>query len=206
VNGGEFSTYGACTGDAQPSPEAGHCADNSDNDCNGLTDCKDPACAQDPVCQPHPDMSMPHPDMSMMPADMAMGCVFPDINNRCPGGTFFDLFRFGCCPCTVNDCGQPSCCVAQVCANAQQCMGCLGGKAMLDPACMGKVDSDCDDFPEDCDQLCCPCKPAGKCMPCPQGQIECNGQCVNAVSDPNHCGACDVICNNGQNCVSANCQ
>src|SRR5579871_4406938 len=198
ANGGEFSSYGACTGSTLPSAEAGHCTDNIDNDCNGLTDCADPACAKDPACAPKPDMSMP-------PADMANGCTFLNSDGRCPAGTYFSLFPFGCCPCTAQTCNQPVCCVAQVCANAQQCGMCLGGKAMLEPACMGHVDSDCDDFPEDCDQLCCPCKPANVCQPCPQGQVPCNGICVDATSDPNHCGACDGVCNQGQQCINANC-
>jgi hypothetical protein len=42
----------ACTGEVTPGPEAGNCHDGIDNDCNGLTDCADPACATDPGCQP----------------------------------------------------------------------------------------------------------------------------------------------------------
>jgi hypothetical protein len=49
---GEFLEYGACEGETLPSSEAGHCADGVDNDCNGLTDCQDPACASDPACTP----------------------------------------------------------------------------------------------------------------------------------------------------------
>src|ERR1700722_12455505 len=52
---GEFFGFGACTGAALPGAEAGHCSDGIDNDCNGLTDCKDPACATDPACLPAPD-------------------------------------------------------------------------------------------------------------------------------------------------------
>ena len=36
--------YGACTGEVLPGSEAGNCNDGIDNDCNGLTDCKDPVC------------------------------------------------------------------------------------------------------------------------------------------------------------------
>jgi hypothetical protein len=164
-----------------------------DDDCNGLTDCADPACAA------KPDMSMPPP------ADMAMACVFFNTDGRCPQGTYFDLFHFGCCPCTAQTCDHPECCAAQVCANAQQCGMCEGGKPMLDPSCNGGVDNDCDDFPEDCDQLCCPCKPKGQCQPCPQGQIPCNGVCVDGAGDPTHCGACDNACNQGQKCINGAC-
>ena len=202
--GGEFgATWGPCGGATLPGSEAGMCADGVDNDCNGQTDCADGQCEKDPGCANKPDMSMPPVDMAMPP-----GCTLPDQNGRCPMGTYFgiSLNGFGCCPCTAQTCDQPSCCATQQCAGAQQCGMCMG--AMLDPACQGKVDSDCDDFPEDCDQLCCPCKPPGQCMQCPQGQIDCSQVglgCVDGVSDPNHCGACDIQCAQGQNCVSGSC-
>jgi hypothetical protein len=41
-----------CTGEVVPSGEAGHCNDGVDNDCNGKTDCDDPACAADIACKP----------------------------------------------------------------------------------------------------------------------------------------------------------
>lgn len=41
-----------CSGEVLPGPEAGHCADGLDNDCDGLVDCKDPDCAKDPHCIP----------------------------------------------------------------------------------------------------------------------------------------------------------
>jgi hypothetical protein len=200
--GGEFGgTWGPCTGSGLPGSEKGQCQDGIDNDCNGQKDCADGQCETDPVCQ-MPDMSMSMPDMAMQ------GCSLPDINGRCPAGTFFgfNLNGFGCCPCTAQNCDQPACCVTQACANAQQCGMCMG--AQLDPACMGRVDTDCDDFPEDCDQLCCPCKPQGQCMQCAQGQIDCSQVglgCIDGTSDPNHCGACDITCNQGQNCVSGSC-
>ena len=42
----------ACTGEALPGSEVGHCADGVDNDCNGLTDCQEIVCLFDPHCQP----------------------------------------------------------------------------------------------------------------------------------------------------------
>ena len=45
------SAWGPCQNEALPGVEAGHCADMIDNDCNGLVDCQDPACAMDPNCQ-----------------------------------------------------------------------------------------------------------------------------------------------------------
>jgi hypothetical protein len=43
-------SWGPCNGEALPGSEGGHCADGIDNDCNGLVDCKDPACATAPSC------------------------------------------------------------------------------------------------------------------------------------------------------------
>jgi hypothetical protein len=47
ANGG---AWGPCNGEVLPTPEAGHCADGIDNDCNGQTDCADSACTMDPSC------------------------------------------------------------------------------------------------------------------------------------------------------------
>src|SRR5262249_54257610 len=117
------------------------------------------------------------------------------------------LIDWGCCLlCDASSCGQhPACCGADVCKNSAACSTMCSGNTTLDPACHGRVDLDCDDFPEDCDQLCCPCKPAGSCMACPQGQIPCGGTCVDATSDDNHCGSCDNPCLLGTHCVSASC-
>jgi len=42
--------WGPCTGEVVPSPENSQCADNKDNDCNGLVDCLDPLCSAAPGC------------------------------------------------------------------------------------------------------------------------------------------------------------
>ncbi len=47
------------------------CGNGVDDNCNGLTDCQDPACFFDPSCQPNPDFPLP-PDMAT--ADMSGGC------------------------------------------------------------------------------------------------------------------------------------
>ena len=43
-------SWGPCAGEVTPAAEGGHCNDGVDNDCNGLTDCKDPACVTAPNC------------------------------------------------------------------------------------------------------------------------------------------------------------
>jgi hypothetical protein len=45
---GQWTT--TCVGAVTPGSEAGHCHDGIDEDCNGLTDCQDPACNGDPAC------------------------------------------------------------------------------------------------------------------------------------------------------------
>ncbi len=37
----------------------------------------------------------------------------------------------------------------------------------------------------------------GICNSCPQNQIQCDGQCVDILNDPNHCGGCKNICESG---------
>jgi hypothetical protein len=203
---GEFGTVGACSGDKLPGSEAGHCSDGIDNDCNGATDCADSACAMAPACQG--PMLPPLPDG---------GCLPPDSSARCPAGAYYDDSTDPpcCLPCTAAQCAtNGECCLASVCKGTSGCTMCVNagpnGTPQLDPACKGRVDSDCDDYPEDCDELCCPCRPAAMCKVCPQGQVECddgtgNLKCVDVTSDPNRCGACDTTCDPGQKCVSAVC-
>ncbi len=45
---GEFGSYGECTGATTPVTE--NCHDGIDNNCDGRTDCMDPACSTDPSC------------------------------------------------------------------------------------------------------------------------------------------------------------
>jgi hypothetical protein len=188
---GEFIAFGPCVGAVVPSPEAIHCTDGIDNDCNGLTDCNDPACFNDPACLPA----------------RANGCApnLPaDSDGRCRAGYYSD--GNGCCAhCTAMDCNFPECCLIAACTQAPHCGMCVGGRPALDPACHGRVDADCDDFPEDCDQLCCPCRPVGACTACPPGQVDCGGGCVDVTSDPARCGSCDRPCAPGQQCTSARC-
>jgi hypothetical protein len=128
-------------------------------------------------------------------------CTLP-VNGRCPNGDYFDKGQHLCCPCDATTCNRPACCAQPACGGDPACVMC--NNATLDPACGGTVDTDCDDFPEDCDQLCCPCKP-GVCTACPMGQIPCGGVCVNAYNDPTHCGACDHQCNGSQTCQHGVC-
>jgi hypothetical protein len=62
-----------------------------------------------------------------------------------------------CCPCTAKDCSESTanCCGEAVCAGNAGCGGLTCRP--LPASCNGKVNADCDDFPEDCDEPCCEC-------------------------------------------------
>lgn len=40
---------------------------------------------------------------------------------------------------------------------------------------------------------------------CAQGTMDCSGACVDALSDPNHCGACSQVCGAGEYCDGGSC-
>jgi hypothetical protein len=98
--------------------------------------------------------------------DAARASAFPDARSgcvevagsgelaMCPGG----MVATGslCCPCSAGDCGNAVCCDSDVCAGAPACAGVTCGP--LPASCGGMVNADCDDFPEDCDEPCCPCR------------------------------------------------
>ncbi|MCU1280696.1 MAG: Tryptophan synthase alpha chain [bacterium] len=147
--GGHWPT--ACAGEVLPATEA--CTDALDHDCNHLPGCLDVfACATNPACQQQCKVD-----------GSRMGCVCPEGTGdtaTCPAG-FVGITSGGipgtvqCCPCTANDCANAVCCAETVCKNDPRCGG-LSCRP-LPPSCGGKVNLDCDDFPEDCDEPCCPC-------------------------------------------------
>jgi hypothetical protein len=147
--GGHWPT--TCPGEVLPSPET--CTDALDHNCNFLPGCLDAfSCATNPACQ------------SQCKVDGSRtGCVCPVGDGdtaTCPAGDV-GITSGGipgtvqCCPCTANDCGNAVCCGEAVCANDPRC-GDVSCKP-LPSSCGGKVNFDCDDFPEDCDEPCCPC-------------------------------------------------
>lgn len=42
--------------------------------------------------------------------------------------------------------------------------------------------------------------------PCPQGQVACEGVCVDFSTDPAHCGGCGQACDDGFSCVAGTCR
>ena len=131
---------------------AENCCGALDANCNGAPGCFDFACllpAPAACCQ------------SQCTSPLDTGCVCPKGSGdtqTCPDGDHV-VHKGGfpgsdeCCPC--NDCNDINCCGNAVCAGSSTCSG-LTCKP-LPPSCNGRVDTDCDDFPEDCDEPCCKC-------------------------------------------------
>jgi hypothetical protein len=156
--GGMWST--GCPGEQLPQMEV--CSDFLDHNCNGLPGCFDFFnCLNDPACMPPP----------CMPAN---GCTCPMGSGDaavCTDGDYGDPNTGLCCPCSASTCDQLGCCGEPECAGQPQCAPLTCGP--LDPSCNGMVNADCDfedlassdasNPPEDCDQVCCKCKP----MDCP---------------------------------------
>lgn len=147
--GGAWET--TCTGEVDPTAEI--CSDPLDHNCNHAPGCLDLfSCIADPACG------------EKCKAPLDSGCVCPDGSGdtaTCPkgmhgvsGGTI-GAPTIECCPCKASDCGDANCCGESVCAGNSKC-GSVTCKP-LPPSCGGKVNTDCDDFPEDCDEPCCEC-------------------------------------------------
>jgi hypothetical protein len=138
-----------CTGEVTPQPE--NCCDALDHNCNGLPGCFDFfSCITAACCQVGCDMATLDP-----------GCVCPNgtgDTGLCPAGDHLvtqggNLLHQECCPCT--DCTDINCCGNAVCNGSPNCAG-LNCQP-LPASCNGQVSTDCDDFPEDCDEPCCQC-------------------------------------------------
>jgi len=152
VNGAWPTT---CPGEVTPQTEV--CSDFLDHNCNGFPGCFDfLVCFTDPACQP----------VCNPPA----GCTCPmgvGDNAVCPNGDYGDPYSGACCPCTTGTCDQIGCCGEAVCAGSPVCSGLTC--APLPASCGGMVNQDCDwedlstsdaqNPPEDCDMVCCKCRP-----------------------------------------------
>jgi len=149
--GGQWPS--TCTG--QVTPTAEDCTDAKDHDCNHLPGCLDLfACILSPACMS--TCTTPDP-MCVCPMGSGDTATCPgNMHGITVGATLTNPGMTECCPCTASDCGDPACCDKAVCAGNAKCAGLTC--APLPSSCNGRVNADCDDFPEDCDEPCCPCR------------------------------------------------
>ena len=162
-SGGQWPT--TCPGEVLPTNEV--CLDTMDHNCNGFRGCDDLfSCVTDPGCWG--ECTQPDP-----------GCVCPKGTSdaaQCPDGYFGTTNGGGpgtgmpshveCCPCSASTCNYRGCCGEPACAGSSVCDGLTCSTPPS--SCGGMVDFDCDfeDYPtpdgnpsEDCDQICCKCRP-----------------------------------------------
>lgn len=97
------------------------------------------------------------------------------------------------------ECGADESCVASECTTSEPDAGCVPdceGRECGDDACGGSC-GDCsgDTF----------CAAGGQCL-CPDESTRCGESCVDLRSDEAHCGACDMPCADGIDCVAGECQ
>lgn len=180
----QFDTATCTTEAARACGEAGGavecaCGDGNDNDGNGLTDCDDPACAQDPACAP---------------------C--PTGQTRCNGtcvDTQTDNANCGSCG---NACTSGETCQAGVCTGGP---GCGSGQTECNGVC---TDTQTDPANcGSCANACAPGQSCtgGACTGCETGKTDCNGTCVDLNGDEANCGACGTACGAGQTCENGSC-
>jgi len=200
-----FLCGGGDCNDANPQVFPGNpenCTDGTDNDCNGVADCSDPACKMVPNC----------------------GCVPSPSGENCSNGTdddcdgVVDCFDANCqgtpsCGCLPNeaaacDNGFDDDCDGQIDCNDLDCVGtkiCTCQTAI--EFCDNKADDDCDLLVDCADPDCngkfpCVCAPPGKPEVCTGGQDEDCDKLIDCA-DPSclvspACQNCSAeICNDG---------
>lgn len=144
-----------CVGEVLPTPNE-NCCDPLDHNCNGLPGCFDfLSCFTNSCCS-----------AMCAPANVTAGCACPTGTGdsaTCPLGDHLvsingSLLQQQCCPCTAADCSDLNCCGYDVCSASASCAGanCMPASS-LPASCNGQVSTDCDDWPEDCDEPCCLC-------------------------------------------------
>ncbi len=150
-----------CPGEVLPSPTE-NCCDAYDHNCNGLPGCFDfLSCFTNSCCSLTCTSS----------SAVSPGCSCPTGSGdegTCPMGDHLvgipNTLQQQCCPCTANDCDDINCCPYDVCSTTSSCSGIMCMSTTSLPAsCNGQVSTDCDDWPEDCDEPCC------LCASCPEG-------------------------------------
>jgi hypothetical protein len=195
------------------------CTDGTDNDCNGVADCNDPACADAPRC----------------------GCTASPSGESCKNGVDDDCD--GAVDCNDADCaGSPACgCLpseAALCGNGvdDDCDGtidCADADCASSPACVcatakedcrNGIDDDCDLLVDCADPDCvqsgaCACTPPGTPEVCDNGTdddcdglVDCADPSCAAASACRHCGVeqcdngADDDCDGAIDCADSGCR
>lgn len=197
VMGGEFSSYGACTGSVTPVAE--NCTNGVDDNCDGKIDCLDPTCATDAACR--------------------MGCT-NGATRPCydgPQGTE----GVGTCHGGTQTCMNnmwPNNCPGEVVPTAENCSDALDHNCNHLPGCLDLLscllDPGCQNGCKNPDPGCVCAMGSGDTALCPKGTygvtkgvlppiIEC---CPCTANDCGNAGCCaEQVCQGNQQCAPYNC-
>jgi len=155
------------------------CADGKDNDGNGLADCDDPACKDDPAC----------PTCETGKTNCSGTCV----------DTSTDEANCGSCG---HACQTGETCENGTCNEGDQCGT---GETRCGDDC---VDTSTDEANcGGCDNACESGKTCqgGHCVGCGTGKHECDGACVDLNGDEANCGECGNACDADETCQAGEC-
>jgi hypothetical protein len=152
-------------------PEAS-CADDVDNDCDGLKDCEDPSCNAK-LCGPLGEKCQ-----GLGCSCAGNGGTPQSVETRCSDGADNDCD--GYVDCGDTSCGDGGSGCSEICSDGTDNDG----------------DSNVDCMDPDCQRRQCgPSKTQVCCGLAP------SATCVNTASNPNHCGTCGAQCAVGESCA-----
>jgi hypothetical protein len=182
----EFCCDGTCCPETRNCID-GHCCVAANRECAVADDCCDGFPCVDGLCQPPLNGGLPCTDDAECPPDYFCCeevCVDPETDPNhcgacgaaCPEGLSCE--PDGCCHVEGDPCGA-----------ANLGFPCCAGYACVEDICQ----------PED--GVTDPCA----LVLCNPDTICCNGECYDPLTDPTHCGGCDVACSEGVPCQGGVC-
>lgn len=135
------------------------------------------------------------------------GCACPEGLEDCDGtciDTSEDPENCGACgfSCGDRENSEEGSCVEGSCV-----LTCSEGFGDCDEDTENGCEATIVDNPEHCGACGITCRSDQVCLgdlcACPDEQLECDGLCVDTMSDPNHCGGCNQVCDGA--CAEGNC-